>query len=127
MAELVTPSQKKLMLFSGRSHPELAEHVAKELGIDVSPTKLYDFANSADVEKHDRMVSLVNRMLTLHQRKAWAKNPDTLRYIGTEIMTIDRQIDRLVYVLYDLTPDEIALVEQGAGRGPGAAGAAPGR
>ncbi len=45
MAELVTPSQKKLMLFSGRSHPELAEQVAAELGIEVSPTKLYDFAN----------------------------------------------------------------------------------
>src|SRR5690606_38004356 len=33
------------MLFSGRSHPELAEHIARELGCDVSPTKLYDFAN----------------------------------------------------------------------------------
>jgi ribose-phosphate pyrophosphokinase len=45
VAELITPSKKKLMLFSGRSHPELADHVAKELGIEVSPTKLYDFAN----------------------------------------------------------------------------------
>ena len=45
VSELVTPSQKKLMLFSGRSHPELAEHIARELGCDVSPTKLYDFAN----------------------------------------------------------------------------------
>ena len=45
MAELITPSSKKLMLFSGRSHPELADQIAKELGIEVSPTKLYDFAN----------------------------------------------------------------------------------
>jgi ribose-phosphate pyrophosphokinase len=33
------------MLFSGRSHPELAEHIARELGCEVSPTKIYDFAN----------------------------------------------------------------------------------
>lgn len=45
VSELVTPSQKKLMLFSGRSHPELAEEIAQELGCEVSPTKLYDFAN----------------------------------------------------------------------------------
>ena len=45
MAELITPSSKKLMLFSGRSHPELADQIATELGIEVSPTKLYDFAN----------------------------------------------------------------------------------
>jgi hypothetical protein len=29
--------------------------------------------------------------------------------------TLDRQIDNLVYELYDLTPEEIAIVE-GAGR-----------
>ncbi|TDQ54864.1 ribose-phosphate pyrophosphokinase [Actinorugispora endophytica] len=37
--------QKKLMLFSGRTHPELAEEVAAELGIEVVPTRFQDFAN----------------------------------------------------------------------------------
>jgi ribose-phosphate pyrophosphokinase len=37
--------QKKLMLFSGRAHPELAEQVAQELGVELAPTKAYDFAN----------------------------------------------------------------------------------
>ncbi len=45
VSELVTPSQKKLMLFSGRSHPELTDQIALELGIEVSRTRLYDFAN----------------------------------------------------------------------------------
>ncbi len=36
---------KKLMLFGGRSHPELAAAVAKELGTDLVPTTAYDFAN----------------------------------------------------------------------------------
>ncbi len=56
MAELITPSQKKLMLFSGRSHPELAEHVAKELGIEVSPTKIYDFANGEIFVRYEESV-----------------------------------------------------------------------
>ncbi|TQN30319.1 ribose-phosphate pyrophosphokinase [Haloactinospora alba] len=34
-----------LMLFSGRTHPELADQVAEQLGIDVAPTKFEDFAN----------------------------------------------------------------------------------
>jgi ribose-phosphate pyrophosphokinase len=37
--------QKKLMLFSGRAHPELAEQVAEELGVELAPTKAFDFAN----------------------------------------------------------------------------------
>ncbi len=56
MAELITPSQKKLMLFSGRSHPELAEQVAQELGIEVSPTKLYDFANGEIFVRYEESV-----------------------------------------------------------------------
>src|SRR5436305_15023944 len=33
------------MLFSGRAHPALAEEIASELDITVSPTQLRDFAN----------------------------------------------------------------------------------
>lgn len=45
MAEKSVPTQKRLVLLSGRSHPELAESVASNLGIDLSPTLAYDFAN----------------------------------------------------------------------------------
>ena len=38
-------SEKKLRLFSGRGFPELAEEVAKEIGIPITPTSAYDFAN----------------------------------------------------------------------------------
>ena len=38
--------QKQLMLFSGRTHPKLAEEVAENLGIDVVPTRFDTFANS---------------------------------------------------------------------------------
>ncbi|HVQ89085.1 MAG TPA: ribose-phosphate diphosphokinase [Actinomycetes bacterium] len=38
-------NSKKLMLFSGRGHEQLAEQVARELDTELSPTSLYDFAN----------------------------------------------------------------------------------
>jgi len=39
------PGENNLMFFSGRAHPELAEEVATHLGIEITPTKLTDFAN----------------------------------------------------------------------------------
>ncbi|MCH9816484.1 MAG: ribose-phosphate diphosphokinase [Actinomycetia bacterium] len=40
----LTP-QKRLLFSAGRSHPELAERVAEELGADLSPVSARDFAN----------------------------------------------------------------------------------
>lgn len=38
-------NHKNLMLFSGRAHPELAEAVAADLGVEVTPMTARDFAN----------------------------------------------------------------------------------
>ena len=38
-------TEKNLMVFSGRAHPELAEEVAEILGISLVPTQAYEFAN----------------------------------------------------------------------------------
>ena len=45
MTGIVQTSQKRLVLIAGRSHPDLAQHVAKELGVDLVDTQAYDFAN----------------------------------------------------------------------------------
>ena len=45
MSEIRLTSEKKLRIFSGRGYPELAEAVATELGIPITPTSAYDFAN----------------------------------------------------------------------------------
>ncbi|NUU23862.1 MAG: ribose-phosphate diphosphokinase [Streptomycetaceae bacterium] len=37
--------ERKLMLFTGRAHPELATEVASALGANLVPTKAFDFAN----------------------------------------------------------------------------------
>ena len=45
MTGFKTTGEKKLMLFSGRAHPELAKEVAEELGVGIVPTTARDFAN----------------------------------------------------------------------------------
>lgn len=45
MAEKSVPTQKHLLLLTGRSHPELADAVAEHLGIDLTPVTAHDFAN----------------------------------------------------------------------------------
>lgn len=45
MSELRLTSEKRLRLFTGRGFPELADEVASELGVPLTPTSAYDFAN----------------------------------------------------------------------------------
>ncbi|MQA93436.1 MAG: ribose-phosphate diphosphokinase [Streptosporangiales bacterium] len=45
MTGIKATGEKKLMLFSGRGYPELADEVAECLGIEPTPSKLHDFAN----------------------------------------------------------------------------------
>jgi ribose-phosphate pyrophosphokinase len=42
---ITATGEKKLMLFSGRAHPELTSEIAKNLGIEPGPARLFDFAN----------------------------------------------------------------------------------
>ncbi len=43
--QMTHPTRKRLILLSGRSHPDLAAEVANNLGIDLCPISAYDFAN----------------------------------------------------------------------------------
>ncbi|MBF6248244.1 ribose-phosphate diphosphokinase, partial [Nocardia elegans] len=49
-------NQKNLMLFSGRAHPELAEQVAKELDVHVTPQTARDFANGETFVRFEESV-----------------------------------------------------------------------
>jgi ribose-phosphate pyrophosphokinase len=42
---ITTTSEKRMVLISGRAHPDLAAEIASALGVDMVPTTAYDFAN----------------------------------------------------------------------------------
>ncbi len=61
-----------------------------------------------------RLEALARSMLELHRSLALAKTAHEKTVIQRQIDATDRQIDQLVYELYGLTEEEIAIVEQGA-------------
>jgi hypothetical protein len=75
------------------------------------PIRTINFSDSADKARHDRMVALVEQMLSLHKKLAEAKADHDKTILQRQIDATDRQIDRLVYELYELTEEEIRIVE----------------
>jgi ribose-phosphate pyrophosphokinase len=56
MSVIRSESRKSLMLFSGRAYPALAEEIARELGVTVTPTSAYDFANGEIYVRYEESV-----------------------------------------------------------------------
>jgi len=83
----------------------------KKIHLDEFPIRTINFSDPADVARHDRMVALVERMLDLHKRLATAQTPNDKTLLQRQITATDKEIDGLVYDLYGLTEDEIAVVE----------------
>ena len=84
----------------------------KKTNVAKLPIRTIEFANPTDVSKHDRLVAFVDRMLDLNKRQSTAQIEQEQTVLKRQIEVADRQIDVLVYELYGLTEEEIALVEQ---------------
>lgn len=76
------------------------------------PIRRIDMSVAAEKDRHDRMVSLVERMLELHKQLPGAKTAHEQTTLQRQIDAIDAQIDQLVYELYGLSEDEIKIVER---------------
>jgi type I restriction-modification system DNA methylase subunit len=79
------------------------------------PIRTIDFSDPADVARHARMVSLVEKMLSLNKQLPEAATPHEKTALERQIEATDGQIDALVYELYGLTEEEIGIVEGKAG------------
>ncbi|MDI6768423.1 MAG: Eco57I restriction-modification methylase domain-containing protein [Anaerolineales bacterium] len=79
--------------------------------IEQLPIHPINFNVPAEKARHDKMVSLVERMLSLHKSLASAHTPSEKDRLMREVESTDRAIDGLVYELYGLTEEEIKIVE----------------
>jgi hypothetical protein len=95
-------------------NPEVGEALAEVKRTNVArlPIRICRLANRSDRVRHDELIALVERILKLHEQFAAARTPEAQERLQREIAQTDRAIDQLVYQLYDLTRDEIAIVEQ---------------
>jgi hypothetical protein len=78
------------------------------------PIRPINFSDPADKARHGKMVTLVDRMLDLNKKKHSGKlAPSELERLEREIASTDRQIDGLVYQLYEITRQEQDIIEAG--------------
>jgi hypothetical protein len=86
--------------------PKIKGTYLKELPIAVP-----DLSTAADLAHHDRLVGLVDKMLALTPRLRTATTDAERQSLQNAVTATDQQIDALVYELYGLTPEEIALID----------------
>ncbi|KZL49003.1 restriction endonuclease subunit M [Nodularia spumigena CENA596] len=79
--------------------------------IEQLPIRLINFSAIEEKSIHDQIVRLVEQMLALHQQLNEAQTPPAKKRVIQQIKATDRQINQLVYELYELTDEEIAIVE----------------
>ncbi len=73
-----------------------------------------DLKNTADKTRHDKLVALVDKLLGLMPKLRAATSEAEKATLQNAVTATDQAIDALVYDLYGLTPEEIALVEGGS-------------
>ncbi|SMP62604.1 Type I restriction enzyme R protein N terminus (HSDR_N) [Desulfonatronum zhilinae] len=83
----------------------------KPMYIEQLPIRPIDSANPKDLALHDKLVALVERILDLHKRSAFASTSHEQTLLQRQIAATDQEIDQLVYALYGLSREEIAIVE----------------
>ncbi len=105
-SKLMTYFYKSVSQEEGRTFAQVKIFRIKKL-----PIHVINFSDPTDKSRHDRMVSLVETMLTLHKQSAHAKTGHDKDVIQRQTDATDRQIDTLVYELYGLTEEEIRIVE----------------
>ncbi|MCK9592957.1 MAG: Eco57I restriction-modification methylase domain-containing protein [Methanoregula sp.] len=75
------------------------------------PLRTINPNDPTDIARHDRMVSLVTQMLDLNKKLQDVRLEQERTMLSRQIEATDGAIDKLVYELYGLTDEEIAIVE----------------
>lgn len=95
-------------------NPEVGETLAevKKANVAQLPIRSIDLTNANERQHYDRLVAMVKQIISLHSRMESAGTDYERNNIQRQIITLDAQIDELVYGLYDLTVDEIKIIEE---------------
>jgi type I restriction-modification system DNA methylase subunit len=80
------------------------------------PICVLDVSKPADKARHDKMVSMVEQMVAAKKRLVGVQSDKDKDFYENRCAALDRQIDALVYELYNLTDDEIKIVEGAVGK-----------
>ena len=85
--------------------------------VEEIPIPVPDPKDTERVAVWNRIGALVGQRLELKRARETARSPQDLAFFKRELVALDARIDRAVYDLFGLTPDEIAIVEAPAETG----------
>ena len=75
------------------------------------PMPSVDLTKKSDKEVHDKLVKLVDNIIAINKKLVGENNPNTKEILERQVRALDGEIDRLVYGLYQLTEEEINIIE----------------
>jgi Alw26I/Eco31I/Esp3I family type II restriction m6 adenine DNA methyltransferase len=79
--------------------------------LNALPFREIDFNNIKEIEKHDKIAFIVDKLIQANLDKTEAKLSTTIQQLNTKIDYYENKINQLVYQLYELTEEEIKIVE----------------
>jgi hypothetical protein len=85
--------------------------------ISVLPICTLDLTLSKDRARYDLLIALTDNMLALKKQLSEARTGHEQTLHQRQIVATDHQIDALVYKLYELTEEEIKIVEENTKHG----------
>lgn len=80
--------------------------------IERLPIKIINFSDPHEKDLHNQIVKLVGSMLILQKELSKTTTEQESTVLKRQIESTDKQIDQLVYELYQLTPEEIKIIEE---------------
>ena len=78
------------------------------------PIRRLDLTDQRDGAQHDAIVSAVRQLLALHEEQSKALDAIERERCHEAIANEDHRLDRLIYELYRLTAEEVAIIERSA-------------
>ncbi len=82
----------------------------KKIHLDRFPIRKIDFSKPSEKKLHDDLVALVDVMLDLNKKLQTAQGSQKAQ-IQRQIEKTDKEIDEIVYKLYNITDDERKIIE----------------
>ena len=78
------------------------------------PIRKIDFKNKEEKEIYDEIIRLTDLLISLNQQLKGAKLQPKIQQLLQRIEDSEENINRLIYSLYELTPQEIKIIEGGS-------------
>lgn len=107
-------NSKLMNFYHGHKYLDLSKNLFQKILIQNCkkfPIRIIDSNNKTEVQYQDEIIKLVDQLLQLNQQLQSETVPGTIELLKNRIAYAEDKIDQIVYQLYELTPEEIKLIE----------------